>query len=162
MLEREEGVGSGGRWKVGPFACVALTFERSVNSFLYCIQRCPFVSTHAQLADVGEGRLQCTGATRSAVLTSDMSPAVAVGSFARSAGPAHVRQQVSRDRSAKQPGSSPGPGPTSGALVGASAASSEIPRSLMVLPDHVILWLDVGVRFLGVGSLGAEECFQVL
>ena len=74
------------------------------------------------------------------MLTVDMSPALAAGTYARSSDPVHELQQVSRWSSARLPcpgeGSGSGSGGVAGEGEGAAAASLVSPCSLMMPPGR--------------------------
>ena len=108
-----------------------------------------------------KGERNSMGTPRSAVLAVDMSRPPAAGTLARSAGPAHVRQQVSGGKWPRVHV----PGLVS--CVGASRGLLRIPRSLVVLPWALSVFaftpqLENVVRYFGVGSVGAKGWTQVL
>ena len=115
---RGRGGGGGGRagwsgsWEPpllshGVIACTG-------GCWFHCIWQCQFASHEKR------------DATRSAALTVDMSPAPVAGTYSRSAGTVHARQQSAGWSSARRPGlslgSGSGPGPV--AVVGGEVASA--------------------------------------
>ena len=88
-------------------------------------------------------RQSCTVGSRSAEQIVDMSPALAAGTYRRSAGTVHAQRQVPRKRLAESSGVSPGPGPGPGGrsgrvggVSGLAAACLEIPCSLVMPPGR--------------------------
>ena len=102
--------------------------------------------------------------------TVDMSPAPAAGTYRRSSDKVHDQRQVSRTRQTRCSGGDPGPGTGSGpgvrsGLVGGSLGRRcSLSRDSLLLGDATwaspactaITWLDAGMWYREVGSLGVK------
>ena len=116
-----------------PLMHVALNSGRSDTGNSLTVQRCRKVRQYRTIG------------IRFVEQTVDMSPALASGTYRRSAGTVHVQRQVPRKRRAESfavgPGPGPGPGPggrsgRGGGVSGRAAASLEIPCSLVMPPGR--------------------------